>query len=252
MSNEKRKKLHLLYGCTTAVLLLIVAVGLIVSCVSIYNSGDRPFNRQVITQAFAALAIPGWLSVAAMVGSFVLHLILPLENVKPKAVRDELHMLNRYSQKLGELSQEEQIKVQKEARFRKGCKVLTGILTVLLAVYPVIYYCDMSHFGISDLNSDMLYAFLVVLVPAFTVMGLICTVSCLCSASIAREIALYQAAGVKPGKAEPAKAEKNPTVIRALITFSAIVLIVLGIFNEGYVDVIGKAIKICTECIGLG
>ena len=32
----------------------------------------------------------------------------------------------------------------------------------------------------------------------------------------------------------------------------ALVLIILGIFNGGMQDVVEKAIKICTECIGLG
>ncbi|MBQ8302391.1 MAG: thioredoxin [Clostridia bacterium] len=32
----------------------------------------------------------------------------------------------------------------------------------------------------------------------------------------------------------------------------SLVLVVLGIFNGGVADVLGKAVKICTECIGLG
>lgn len=252
MSNEKRKKLHLLYGCVTSTLLLIVAVGLIISCVSIYHSGDRPFNREVISQAFSALAIPGWLSVVAIVGAFALQLVLPLEQTKPKAVRDELHTLKRYSQKYQELTQEDQVKVQKEVRCRKKLQLLGVIATVLLAIYPVIYYCDMSHFGISNLNGDMLQAFLVVLIPAFIAMAIWCVVLCRCSVSVTREIAVYQAAGIRAAQIAPAQAERNPSALRIVIIIVATALIVMGIFNEGYVDVIGKAIKICTECIGLG
>lgn len=252
MSNEKRKKLHLIYGCVTAVLLLSVAVGLIFACVSIYQSGDRPFNRDVIVQAFASLSLPGWLSVGAIFGAFVLHIVLPLEAVKPKAIRDDVHILSRYSLKRNELAADDQRKVQKEIHCRKGWIVSTAVLAVLLAIYPVCYYCDLSHFGISDLNGDMLRAFLVVLVPTFITMSFLCIASWQCSASITREIAIYRSAGIKPGKTEPVKADKNPTVVRIVIIAAAVILIIMGIFNKGYVDVIGKAIKICTECIGLG
>jgi hypothetical protein len=36
------------------------------------------------------------------------------------------------------------------------------------------------------------------------------------------------------------------------ISICAVALVILGVFNGGMADVLGKAIKICTECIGLG
>ena len=41
-------------------------------------------------------------------------------------------------------------------------------------------------------------------------------------------------------------------IVRLVILAVAVALIVLGILNGGMRDVLGKAIKICTECIGLG
>ncbi|MBO5295059.1 MAG: thioredoxin [Clostridia bacterium] len=41
-------------------------------------------------------------------------------------------------------------------------------------------------------------------------------------------------------------------IVRLVILAVAVTLIVLGILNGGMRDVLGKAIKICTECIGLG
>ncbi len=40
--------------------------------------------------------------------------------------------------------------------------------------------------------------------------------------------------------------------IRGLIAVIAVVCIVLGVCNGGMADVLGKAVRICTECIGLG
>ena len=40
--------------------------------------------------------------------------------------------------------------------------------------------------------------------------------------------------------------------MRGAILVVGIVCLVLGILNGGMADVLGKAIRICTECIGLG
>ncbi|MBO6014844.1 MAG: thioredoxin [Oscillospiraceae bacterium] len=40
--------------------------------------------------------------------------------------------------------------------------------------------------------------------------------------------------------------------MRTILLIAAIVLIGAGIFNGSARDVFGKAIKICTECVGLG
>ena len=41
-------------------------------------------------------------------------------------------------------------------------------------------------------------------------------------------------------------------VCQAILIVVAIVMIVIGVLNGGMNDVLQKAIKICTECIGLG
>jgi hypothetical protein len=41
-------------------------------------------------------------------------------------------------------------------------------------------------------------------------------------------------------------------LVRVIIFAVAVTFIILGIFNGGMADVLGKAVRICTECIGLG
>ena len=45
---------------------------------------------------------------------------------------------------------------------------------------------------------------------------------------------------------------KKPTVLRAVLLLLAVAMIVAGILNGSMQDVLIKATKICTECIGLG
>ncbi|MBR0161268.1 MAG: hypothetical protein IJQ02_08330 [Oscillospiraceae bacterium] len=53
------------------------------------------------------------------------------------------------------------------------------------------------------------------------------------------------------------KAKKKPPagkirLLRAVLLVLAAILIIAGVFNGSAGDVFGKAVKICTECVGLG
>ncbi|MBO5287218.1 MAG: thioredoxin [Clostridia bacterium] len=41
-------------------------------------------------------------------------------------------------------------------------------------------------------------------------------------------------------------------IVTCTIIFVGVLFVILGILNGGNEDVIAKAVKICTECIGLG
>ena len=57
---------------------------------------------------------------------------------------------------------------------------------------------------------------------------------------------------VKGGKVENKATGERARTIRMVLLAAAVVLIVVGIFNGSARDVFGKAVKICTECVGLG
>lgn len=58
----------------------------------------------------------------------------------------------------------------------------------------------------------------------------------------------------KPVGAKPKtdRRQTRPGVVQASVIAAAIVFILLGIFNGSALDVLTKAINICSECIGLG
>lgn len=61
--------------------------------------------------------------------------------------------------------------------------------------------------------------------------------------------------GLRPVKSGPVPIKARPAgekVARLVLLLCALGLIALGVCNGGARDVLGKAIKICTECIGLG
>ena len=57
------------------------------------------------------------------------------------------------------------------------------------------------------------------------------------------------------GPAQGGKVENKVyegSTIRRVLLAAAVVLIIAGVFNGSALDVFGKAVKICTECVGLG
>ena len=50
----------------------------------------------------------------------------------------------------------------------------------------------------------------------------------------------------------PRMSGKKQGILQTVLLFAAAVLILLGVLNGGLLDVLTKAINICTECVGLG
>lgn len=235
-------KIRQLIPWVTAVLVILVAAALIVCCVSINAGGERPFNREIVAEYAGKIAVPGWLCLAAVIAG----LLLPGKADKAKALRDERDALARYSAELPG--------AKREQRLRRIIRGVTAAVIAGLAVYPVIYYLDAAHFTVANLSTDILRGVLVALIPTAPALALVYLCGRLERASISREIALYQTNGVKPGKPLEQKqmSPKTMTFVRCAVFAAAVALILLGIDNGGMTDVLGKAIRICTECIGLG
>lgn len=251
MSVEKAKRIRLIYGCVSSVLIVLCAVLLIAGSVRIYRSGDRPYSREAVAAALQSIAIPGWLCLAAVLGGIVLHLVLPAENQKRKAQRNDADTLARYRSTSAELTADEKKAVRKEVTFRRTAVGVSAAVSCLLAVYPVVYYADAGHFTVENLGADVVKALIVAMIPAAAALVLVYICRRLCDASVLRETDIYRKHPVKPDKIT-AKSPAPPAVARWVCLAVAVALIVLGVINGGHKDVLDKAIKICTECIGLG
>ena len=223
-------------------MLTAVAVVLIICCVSIYRSGSRPFTPETIAQYAGRFAWLGILSLAAVLAG----LLIPASVEKARALRDLKDQLARY--------QGEHPEISREQKLCKRLRLGLALAIAALAVYPLVYLCNVNNFSATDINGAVLKTSLVVLIPTAIGMCLHLILRGLEMCSIQRQISIFQATGIKPGKAVPQKAAwaKGITAVRALVFTAAVVMIILGAINGGAADVLGKAIRICTECIGLG
>lgn len=243
-----------------ALLCIVLVVMLSVSAVGIYRSGIAEKQENplawVYTREKAAAALKPALPVFLLaVGVTVACAVLNVRDENAdKPVRDiELNrnlMRTRVAQPSDDMIREQT--AQKKLLYG-------GWGAFALCMLPVlVYMLDGTHFPNDDLEQVM-GQFALHVFP-WIILGLACLMisAVLQGKSIQREydailarIKEEKAAGVK---AEPKAAApvRDLKAVRIVILAIAVVFIVVGIFNGSMMAVVNKAIRICTECVGLG
>ena len=150
----------------------------------------------------------------------------------------------------------------KTERTREKRLLWTGRAAFALCMVPVLLYVtNAGHFPNGEL--EPVFLALIGHVLPWTAMGLaaLMITSVLAEKSLLREIeAAKEQIRVEKnsGMSQETKKEetkpltRNIRMLRTALLILAIVLIIAGVFNGSSRDVFGKAVKICTECVGLG
>lgn len=263
---------HLRFWSMVLLSLLLIAVGicLIVSCIQIYQSGANPFTRARIGEQFSRISLLIYITLIAVVGCAVLHLFLPGEKKSPKVDTGAEETVSRLAPtvSLKLCGEQTGAAIQKERKLRKVLAIVNGVLYLAGIVAPMFYVLKKENFPAQQLTNEIATGFLIIL--AGLAIPFLFSVALLFvrKASFRREATLLKEAiteqvqaGTKPGR-DKTKAEENKCrlhkkkylllTVRGVLIVCSVLFIVLGIFNGGMEAVVQKAIKICTECIGLG
>ncbi len=57
---------------------------------------------------------------------------------------------------------------------------------------------------------------------------------------------------MKTGSEQKTDMNKTTKIIRGSVLAAAVLLLILGLFQNGPADIWNKAVRICYECIGIG
>ena len=259
MTDKTKNTLRLVYHILVTIALLVAGACLIAACVAIYrsgpNPGDQPFTREVVEQHFAPIALPVWLSIAVAVLGFVLKPLLPAP-AAPKADMTATVLKNRTDRTdLSACPAELKAAVEKERRMRRIHKGITGGLLVIGAVLFLCYALNVNNFDKSAISPAMKAA-MWILIPCFGVPFAYGVFTAYFNrGSEKRELALLKQApaeAVSPAPAAVPMSERWVLVARYAVMAVAIAALLIGAIGDGWMDVLTKAINICTECIGLG
>lgn len=254
MTNKKSKIANLIYSTLLGVGLCVIGLFLILFCISIFRSGEKPFTREVIGEYLSRLAIPTAVCLAAIVFAPIFEVMLPSEKIKIRAERDVYAILRRERGKL-EAKSETKLTLP-ETKKRTVLRGVCIALCVLAFVPALVYVLTGSNFSGNDTTSEVLRAASVTLVCAAFSGVIFLTVN-----HFDRKLAETELVRVRElqkeltdVKCKDSEARRFPTLlaVRIAILIIGLTFIILGVLNGGYSDVLGKAINICYECIGLG
>ncbi len=264
MSDKKQAKkwIHTIYGMLLSVLILATAIALMVSCVQIYKSGRMPFTRESVKQAFDKIAVLLYACLGGIAVGALLSLIYPLDGAKLTGGMEAKRALAKQYTRINPLALplDARRALKKESRHRAVLRCVLVLICAVTLIPLLIYLFDLSHFT-QDLNGSVLAAAYMAL--PFVLIGgaaTLCEIA-LENASVKRESEQVKeiiTAGIAPGwnnkyRYTEGRAKRvGVWAVRIVVLAVGIAFVVMGIENGGMRDVLGKAIKICTECIGLG
>ncbi len=258
MTNSKYGKLIYI---VTSVFLVLLGIAFIVSCAHLFfTGGDTPYTRERVGDYLLVLLVPSIITIFAIVAGFVYDTVTGAK-IDCTVSRTNLEILSGFAPRLDseQLSYEAKAIVQKERNDRKAFSYITYAISALLVICAFVYVTAFAEFTVENLNADVVSALAVALPLLVGAVAIHVPRVYLSEKSAERELAALKGEvknGVKLAKPATLTESENEKIAvlvgRIAVVCIGLLFIVLGIFNGGMADVLAKAVKICTECIGLG
>ncbi len=259
---DATQRAHYIYSVALGIVIIISGISFIAACLGIYNSGEQPFTRESVAAAFKGIAIPVYTCAAMTVIGIIFDVVSKTEITRRKVDKPYAAMLNKaYSTRtLTGCDEAVRSQISKEQNSRKIHSIIRTIVFCGASIVFLVYATNSKNFHQSEITDSMISA-MWVLLPCLTVCfayGLFTIIHN--ERSLARELELVKALPATHDKADTSsnsEVDNNTTKMLVLIARIAILIIgvcllVHGFMTGGTMDVLTKAINICTECIGLG
>ncbi len=245
--------------------IIITAVVLAAACIHLYKTGgDQPYTRER-AEAYLTAILPCTLTCLALVIAIgVLDLVFgEKEKTKNRIGARAMLSILRKKHSGTPLSAEYEAVAAKERKTRMiGMIICAAVGTVLFGAVLLFALINTESYTIEACTDQAAILAILASVAFVLTGGLVFLTMLAHDRSFARELEATKAElaaakerGVLAGNADSVQtlAEGHSIyIIRGAILIAAIVFIILGISNGSMNDVLGKAVQICTECIGLG
>ena len=267
-AKPKAHRILQILSLVTAAVIIITAIALAVACIHLYKTGgDNPYTRERAGKYLTVLLPFTLTCLTLVIARGVMGVIFTEDCSTEKSKMPAKAMLTVLRKKLGaaDLPADSANAISNEKRVRTVWYSILLVLTILLSVAVLIFaLADTDSYTIENCTEKAAYvaifagsAFILAAALAFVCM----TVA---EGSYERELAATRAAltAIKGRDSDGGSDEIDTAltsrsghcvdILRGAILVGAIALIILGIANGSMNDVLGKAVQICTECIGLG
>lgn len=247
-------KLSKILGILLSISIIVAGLCLMIQCLSIYNSGDKPYSRDAVAQAFGEISLPVYVCISLVAVTFVYGLFIDASPAKNGVTKNAAFAIKAITQKRETECNGE---IRKERRTRRIRYVILAILLVCGFGCFFVYALNPANYHQSEINASMIKAmtvFCVCIILPFAY-SIVCVY--LNEKSRQRELKVIRSMIKElPSKEPDLKNENKNTPFALIVKTASLILcagiILYGLFSGGTADVLTKAINICTECIGLG
>lgn len=266
---DVKQRMKKVFATLTTALAILVGIGYIVAACHLYFTGGAdPYSRERVGEYLKYLSIPSIVLILSVIATAIAsigetegRLIVDFDSVyllKRARKRTPTHRLDKHTQSIA----------MAEQKKRTVYVSVTAALTAALLTAAAVIALDSTQYKNENLTAEVV-GVLTFILPLCAVALIILTVCAyLFAKSCEIELDAHMLAIQEKrfdDDPEPPKSilvrigefinDKNKAIIlsvRICIALAACALIVFGVLNGGMADVLAKAVKICTECIGLG
>ena len=257
MTNTKYGKI---LAIATAICVILLGIAFIACCTHLYfTGGDNPFTRESVGRYLVILAVPSFITIAIAIGGFVFAYVNKTKDDE-LAKRTNLEILESFKSRFVFDSFDDETKADALALKKKRdiISIVAIAISAICTVIALVYFFFIGDFPNDNHNREIISALTLVL-PLFAVAAAIHVIRLYIVENCAKQEYDLLRASVKknsiPAMAKEIRTEKlisGVNITKCVILAVAVVFVLIGIFNGGVADVLSKAVKICTECIGLG
>lgn len=253
MSKSIRIRTERIFEWMLSASVILAGLCLMGGCAYIYF-GHHAYTSDLVASTFRTVAIPVWIAVGLIAVGLVWKLISPADTEHHKAPKAYAVILSR----LHSTREKNEAAVSTVLAEQQRRKALSLTRLILVAVGLLIFfgYAVQPANYTDDINTSVIRAMWVA-IPCFAVPFAFAIFTAYgIDKSYQREIAFLKTLPACKAE-EQANATDRPRRIPAwlpgvILLGIAVAALIVGAVSGGAVPVLAKAIKICTECIGLG
>lgn len=262
MTKENLQKLHRVYSICLGLVILVTGLCFIVSCLGIYNSGKQPFTSESVANAFSRIAIPVYTCFIMTIIGIIFDVISIADTPKCKPDKPYTAMLAKaYSIKdISQSDEDTRASILHEQKTRKILSIIRTIIICISSAIFLIYATNGDNFHQTMITESMEKA-MWILLPCVAVSFAYALFTVIYNEkSITRELELLKTVPAKTSldlntddnTSQQDTSDKLTLIVRTVLLVVGIGILIYGFATGGTMDVLTKAINICTECIGLG
>lgn len=272
MAEKTANRVRFWYGVFLGIYTVVIGILFIVGASEIYfaDPEGQPYSYELVGEKLFNILIPVIIWIVAVVAGYVLSIVFPVAE-RRLVNKDKRTALNRLKKRIPNGEGEEFLAERKKFKNYELTRIIIwsvcAAFGVVAAIMCIVYLADAAHFPAKEITAEMVEMLRGVLPWIGCAFALFISATVYDWFSAKRELdsakkllVLGRGYSVEVSPLQTKVnavtavmgSEKTIWIIRGIIFTVAVVFIILGALNGGMTDVLIKAVKICTECIGLG